>query len=626
MTTTIMKKIILTILLWLTLVCAGFTQDKDIDHAIEVKKKLDQIVRIDSSYANRIDLSVSQIPVVELLKNVGKAGELNINANLPMHQKVTCNFTQIRIADLLFFLCNEFSLDLEMMGNILTIFPYVREVRAPEIQILYDRDQERVSFEFTGAKLRDVAGKFSKECNCNIIVPQNLFNQEVSGYGNNMSINEAIYTLAAVNSLRAKKQGADSWALFREEGGVSESRESFFSMNEISVDSLGLITAKISSGNIQNIIQDIVRKLNLNYFLADNLSHPTSIFVEAVELNEFLRVLFTGTKFTWKCENDIYIFGILKPEEKLTTVKVVSMKYRTVEKVKELIPEELKREMEITTFPDLNSLIISGEQRKALQIVHFLNDIDKSVPLIAIDVIIVESRKGYSQNIGISLGLGTTPTTTAGSLSPGIDMSLGAGSVSNIISSMNGFGPLNLGKVTPNFYAGLQLMEENGDLSLRSTPRLSTLNGNKATLKSGATQYYKEEQMNIIGAQSPIESKSYQWKSIEANFTLDITPYVSQDSCITLTIDLTQTDFASNNAQLEEGPPSTTTRSFNSIIKVQNQDMVLLGGIEKSRSDRNSSGLPFISRIPILRWIFGKTKKEKSTEKLNVFIKPTIIE
>jgi len=621
-----MQKLILTFLFFFIPALSCYSQDRDSLRWEAVKEKLDQIARTDSNFVNKVDISVGRIPVVELLKNIGKASLININANLPTDRMVTCNFKQIRIVDLLYFLCKEFSLNVEVVGNILTLTPYIEKIKDPEINIIFNPTNKKVSFDFTNAKLQQVARKFSQICGCNIIVPQNMFSQDVSGYGNEMSMNEAIYTLAAVNSLWAKKKSEGTWTLFREEGSVPETKSSFFNIDEVSVDSLGLITAKVTNGNIQNMVQEIARKLKLNYFLADNLSRQTNIFVESIELEEFLRVLFTGTNFTWRCENGIYIFGVVKPEEKLSSVRVFSLQYRTVDKVKELIPEELKQNMEITIFPDLNSLIISGEQKKTLQIIHFLKEIDKSVPLISIDVIIVDASNEYTQDLGISMGLGKEPTITSGTVSPGIDLSLGAGSVNKIIDSFSGFGPLNLGKVTPNFYANLQMMEQNGYINLRSTPRLATLNGNKATLKSGATQYYKEIQTNIIGSQNPMQSESYQWKSIEANFTLDITPFVSLDSCITLTIDLTQSEFTEMNTKAEDAPPGTTTRSFNSIIKVQNQDMVLLGGIEKTLTRRTSKGLPFICRVPVLRWLFGTTNKNKSSQKLNVFIKPTIIQ
>jgi hypothetical protein len=128
---------------------------------------------------------------------------------------------------------------------------------------------------------------------------------------------------------------------------------------------------------------------------------------------------------------------------------------------------------------------------------------------------------------------------------------------------------------------------------------------------------------NIIGTQNPLQSESYQWKNVEANLTLDITPFVSLDSCITLQIDLSQSEFTER--EVEGAPPGTTNRSFNSIIKVKNQEMVLLGGIERNLTSQTSSGLPLVARIPVLRWIFGSSSKNKKSQKLNVFIKPTII-
>ena len=136
-------------------------------------------------------------------------------------------------------------------------------------------------------------------------------------------------------------------------------------------------------------------------------------------------------------------------------------------------------------------------------------------------------------------------------------------------------------------------------------------------------KYYKESQTYLTGTQNPIQSESYQWKNVEANLSLDITPYVSLDSCITMQIDLTQSEFTEREDK--DAPPGTTTRSFVSIIKVRNEEMVLLGGIERNMSSRVSTGLPFIARVPILRWLFGSSSKKVSTQKLNVFIKPTII-
>lgn len=53
--------------------------------------------------------------------------------------------------------------------------------------------------------------------------------------------------------------------------------------------------------------------------------------------------------------------------------------------------------------------------------------------------------------------------------------------------------------------------------------------------------------------------------------------------------------------------------------------MILLGGIDKNLTDDSSSGLPWIARVPVLRLFCGNVTKTREVQKLNVFIKPTII-
>jgi type IV pilus assembly protein PilQ len=53
--------------------------------------------------------------------------------------------------------------------------------------------------------------------------------------------------------------------------------------------------------------------------------------------------------------------------------------------------------------------------------------------------------------------------------------------------------------------------------------------------------------------------------------------------------------------------------------------MVVLGGIERTENSDNSSGIPLLSRIPIIKWIFSSKTKVRSKVVTLVFIKPTII-
>ena len=307
-------------------------------------------------------------------------------------------------------------------------------------------------------------------------------------------------------------------------------------------------------------------------------------------------------------------------------VRRFPMRFRTIDDVVEIIPTVLKKDIEIKLFSDLNSLVISGNQTDVEALEDFLNSIDESVPLISIDVMIVDATNKKSRSTGISFGKGDQASGNSyGTLSPGVDVSLGAGKINQLLNAFNGLGLVNLGNGGPNFYANLKLLEEDGAITLRSTPKLSTLNGHKAVLKSGEVKYYRESQVNIIGTQNPLQSESYLWKNVEASFILDMTPIVSADSTITIRIELSQDEFTERDSGDLTAPPGMTKRSFNSIVKVKDGEMILLGGIEKNLTDDSSTGLPWIARVPVLRLFFGNVTKTRAVQKLNVFIRPTII-
>jgi type IV pilus assembly protein PilQ len=64
---------------------------------------------------------------------------------------------------------------------------------------------------------------------------------------------------------------------------------------------------------------------------------------------------------------------------------------------------------------------------------------------------------------------------------------------------------------------------------------------------------------------------------------------------------------------------------FSSIIRVHSDEMLVLGGIERTEKSEDASGIPLLSRIPILKWLFSSRTKTNSKVVSVVFIKPTII-
>jgi len=294
------------------------------------------------------------------------------------------------------------------------------------------------------------------------------------------------------------------------------------------------------------------------------------------------------------------------------------------ESILTIIPDEVKKDLDIKIDKELNCFVINGPAENIQRFESFIKYIDKPVPVILIEVMLLEVSRSAIVETGIRAGIGDKAVTTSGTVFPNSDITLGAQTINKIINRFDGFGSLNIGNVVPNFYLSLKAMEANGDLKIRSAPRLSTLNGHKAHLSIGETTYYVVTNQNFYGSQIPQASEIKNYQPIDAELSVSIKPLVSGDGQITLDIKVIQSSFNGERID-DDAPPGINSREFTSIIRVKDQDIIVLGGLEEKVKNDSGTGVPLLSRIPIIKWFFSSRKREDSRKKLTVLIKPTVI-
>jgi type IV pilus assembly protein PilQ len=283
----------------------------------------------------------------------------------------------------------------------------------------------------------------------------------------------------------------------------------------------------------------------------------------------------------------------------------------------------LTQNLEVKEFIELNGFVVSGSKTYIDEFKEYIREIDLVVPVIQIEVIIVQYQKSYEIQTGIQAGIDNQERTTSGALFPTGDVSLNSTSVNSLIDAFNGLGFINLGKVTESFYLNLRALENNSLIKLSSTPKLVTLNGHDATSTIGETSYYFEQNNQLIntGVNNNI-LQSGTWKSTEANLSINIKPFVSKDENVTLTISVERSSFLARVG--ENAPPGKATQKFESMISVRNNEMILLGGLDELENENSGTGTPFFARVPIIKWLFSSRKKRKEKSKLHIFIKPTV--
>ncbi|WP_430965770.1 type II secretion system protein GspD [Spongiimicrobium sp. 2-473A-2-J] len=296
----------------------------------------------------------------------------------------------------------------------------------------------------------------------------------------------------------------------------------------------------------------------------------------------------------------------------------------TAEALVNILPDDVLVDLDVKIDFELNSFLVSGPAANINRFRKFIKEIDKPVPVVLIEVMIIEVRKSATVETGISWGIGEEPVKTQGRIFPETDLTLGANTVNKIIGGFDGFGSFNIGQVVPEFFATIKAMEANGNLKIRSTPKLSTLNGHRANLSIGETTYYVVTNQNFFGSQIPTTSEVRNFQPIDAELAVSIKPLVSGNGQVTLDINVIQSDFSGERIE-DEAPPGLTSREFSSIIRMQNQDLAILGGLEEKIKNDSGSGVPFLARIPIIKWLFSKRVREDTKQKLTILIKPTVI-
>jgi type IV pilus assembly protein PilQ len=630
------------------------------DRFTEIENTLNQLAAGNSpGLKDPIDFSVSGVSIQEFLRGIAEAHELNINVDPQLSFKVYNNFSKESVLNVLLFLVREYDLDIRFSGSIMSFYKYIPPVEGKpvyvqkDLQVKYSSYSNLLSLDLQDDSLYLVARKITQVTKKNVILSSGISNKLISIYIEDMPFDAALNKMAFANELKVVKTDDNFYVLkgikegdniLAEENpnagtfrptyntgtnttaAAMPSQSAAGSMIRCHVDSSAAgkkIHLEAINAPIAEVIKVVATKANINYFMYSEIKGNCTSYVSGVTFQELLTFLLQGTEYTFKVEADLYLMGERKLEG-LRAYKVAQLKYRSIDNIQEVIPAELKKGVEIKEFKELNSLLLSGSLPQIYEIEAFIKEIDKVVPMVMIEVIIMEVLKNRMVKTGIKAGLNDSlaTTQTSGTFLPGLDVKLSTSTINDFINGL-GIGSItNLGSVTPSFYMTLSALETNNNVEIKSMPKLSTLNGHDANMSIGQTVYYEVQTQNTLGSLTTNTITTVQYQSVQANQTLSIKPLVSGDDQVTLTIEVNQTSFAKSNAA---GPPNTTTSQFKSIIRVRNEEMIVLGGLEKISKSIDTEGTPILSRIPVIKLLFSSKTKSKSKSILVLFIKPIII-
>ncbi len=630
-----LRKTLLVGIFMLLVTLAGMAQTEPTRYEL-MKARMDLMISESPGLEDPVDLTVSNVPLPEFLRALGTSNKVNLSIDPNVKGQVVNNFNNVSVSEVLIFLAKQYNLDYEFTGNIIYVKPYiapvVKQVKLPRnIPLSYDTATTNLYIELKNDSLHEVAKLITQRTGRNVVFKPGLENKRLSIYLENVPFDKALDKIAYANNLSINKT-EDGFYLIEEPPTPKNGEAGEFKLRDLSdkpqakgrffVDS-NLISLDVENQPLELVVKNLFSDLDVDYFLYSRLNGVVTTKVTAVNLNDLLTKLFSGTVYTYIYQDSIYILGE-RTFEGLRSTKRIYLKHRSVEKVMEVIPADIRKGVEVKEFIELNSLLASGSPPEIKALERFIESIDKPVPVVLIEVMIVDYQRNNTVSTGIQAGTGVNQSPGTGQLFPAFDYTFDAGAINELINSFDGFGALNLGPVTPNFYINLKFLEDNGVLNVKSTPKLATLNGHEANMSIGNTEYYVVEQTNVTGGLNPIPITTKNYNQVQANFTLKIKPFVSSENQVTLDISVEQSDFTARISP--EAPPGTVTRTFTSMIRVKGGEMIVLGGLEEKSKNNSGRGVPLLSRIPVIKWLFSSRTATNSKTKLNIFIKPTILD
>ncbi len=613
----------------------------------EFTNKIEELSKTKEGLNENVRIDLTGLTLYDYITTLAEEHKLNVSVDAELNQFVTSNFYDVKLKDVFLFLIQKHKLDVDVVNTILVFNKRKEKVVVEKLEpikkidITYNEQNDFLSVRLKDDSLPKVAQAITDASKKNVILAPDVKDQIVSAYILNRPFYQVLDLLAKSNSLLLTQDENDNYYLEKntpqlntKTSNKSNSNRSNRLQNnnyvkgsegsfQIQINNDGLIDIKAFEADAADIITEAAEKLNINFFMYNTPEGiNTTLIANGLSFDNLLDNLFEGEKYTYKIKDNLYLIGEHSTQG-LRYTELIQLENRTIETVLNTLPKSVIENLEVKEFIELNGFVVSGSKTHIQEFKDYIYQIDRVVPVIQIEVIIVQYQKSYEIQTGIQAGLDNKKRTTSGVLFPTTDVALNSTSVNGLIDAFNGLGFVNLGKVAENFYLNLKALENNSVIKVSSTPKLVTLNGHEANSSIGETNYYFEQNNRLISSginENILQSGT--WKSTEANLSITIKPLVSKDENVTLNISVEKSSFLGRAG--ETAPPGKATQKFESMIRVKNNEMILLGGLEELENENSGTGTPFLSKIPIIKWLFSSRKKRKDKSKLHLFIKPTV--
>ncbi|HTY03723.1 MAG TPA: secretin N-terminal domain-containing protein [Rhodocyclaceae bacterium] len=308
--------------------------------------------------------------------------------------------------------------------------------------------------------------------------------------------------------------------------------------------------------------------------------------------------------------------------------------------------------------PQSGIIVVTGLAREIRQVEGYLREtqtvVDREVMLEA-KILDVALNQDFQAGVNwAAFRSGTNSRSAGGIAAPGSTLNAGTGSSATLsgngvtirpgragslaaTAAPLGNGFIGLALQTSNFAALLSYLEGQGTVTVLSSPRIATINNQKAVLKVGTDELFVTgitTNVTTSTTGNPVATPTLTLQPYFSGISLDVTPQIDEDDNIVLHVHpavsvVTEKqkviDLGTNLGVFQLPLASSSVNETDSIVRVSDGSIVAIGGLMAQNQTQDRTQMPGLGNIPVAGLLFGQRSSAASKRELVILLKPTVI-
>jgi len=191
-----------------------------------------------------------------------------------------------------------------------------------------------------------------------------------------------------------------------------------------------------------------------------------------------------------------------------------------------------------------------------------------------------------------------------------------------------------LGTRSSNFAALIRLLSTQGEVQVLSSPRVSTINNQKAVIKVGSDEFFVTDisSNTVSNVTGTTTSPDITLTPFFSGIALDVTPQISENDEVILHIHPSISEVVDQTKEITLGSETlklplafSTVREADTVVRALNGQVIVIGGLMQNISSNDDAGLPGVSDIPAVGSLFKQQSKRNNRSELVILLRPIVV-